>query len=100
MTLNKKWLLEEIETEPNPGIKLALERVFQKYTEAPVKGTSGQQTTLKEFDRDKTYSKLVHYYMDNLKFIEQYPDETIRKEKANAIALDIVNREIQRRNLK
>ncbi|MBL4817970.1 MAG: hypothetical protein JKY15_01885 [Deltaproteobacteria bacterium] len=91
MTLTKKWLLEEIETEPNPGIKLALERVFQKYTEAPTRGKENPQTTLKEFDRDATYSKVVHFYIDEKKYT---------KEQAHEIAVRIVTRETERRNLK
>ena len=90
MVLTKLWLQEEINTEPNPAIKLALERVFQKYTESPTKGKSNPQTTLKEFDRDETYSRVVHFYMDKKGYT---------KDQAHDMAMQVVNREIQRRNI-
>ena len=90
MVLTKVWLQEEIDTEPNPIIKLALERVFQKYTEAPTKNNSNPQTNLKEFDRDETYKQVVTYYIDKKGYT---------KDEAHEVAVRVVNREIQRRNL-
>jgi len=100
MVLRKDWLRNEIDSEPNPEVRLFGERIFQKYTETPKKGDSHQQSTLQEFDRDETYKKIVTYYMNNQKFKEQHVTEERRREAANAIALDVVTREIERRNLK
>lgn len=91
MVLTKLWLQDEIDSEPNPAIKLALERIFQKYTEAPSKGKEHPQTTLKDFDRDKTYNSIVKFYMDK---------KSYTKEAANDMAQQVVNRELDRRKLK
>ena len=77
MVLTKVWLQAEIDSEPNPAIKLALERVFLKYTEAPVKGDTHPQTTLKDFDADATYSKVVHYYIDKKGYTKDEAHERI-----------------------
>jgi len=86
MVFTKVWLQEEIDTEENPGIKLALERVYEKFTQAPSKTS----TKLKEFDADATFLKVSKYYVD----IKKYTVE-----QANEIARSVVLREKQRRNL-
>ena len=91
MSLTKIWLKTEIFTEPNPAIKLALERVFLKFTEPPTKGNSNSQSTLKEFDRDETYKKIVTFYIEKKGYT---------KDQAHDMAMHIVNREIARRKLK
>jgi len=90
MSLSKLWLQAEIDSEPNPAIKLALERVMSKYTEAPTKGKSNPQTTLKEFDRDETYKRVVQFYIDKKGYT---------KDQAHEVAMDVVKRETERRNL-
>ena len=45
----------------------------------------------KSFDPDLLYNKIVHYYVDKKNF---------SKEQANAIAQNIINREIERRKCK
>lgn len=90
MTLTKIWLQKEIDSEPNPAIKIALERVYQKYTEPPLRGVQHNQTVLKEFDRDATYNKVVKFYMDKKGYTQN---------QANQMAQQVVTREIQRRNL-
>lgn len=45
----------------------------------------------KAFDSDLLYNKIVHYYVDKKKF---------SKEQANAIAQNIIKREIERRKCK
>lgn len=86
MSLTKVWLQDEIDSEPNPAIKLALERVMAKYTEAPTKTSK----VLKEFDADATYKQIVHYYIDKKNYT---PDQ------AHEVAKTVVEREQQRRNL-
>lgn len=90
MVLKKDWLQNEIDTEPNPAIKLALERVMQKYTESPKNTPADNQTTLKDFDRDATYKKVVTFYIDKKGYT---------KEQAHEVAMDVVKREIERRRL-
>ena len=91
MVLTKVWLQEEIDSEPNPAIKLALERVFLKYTEAPVEGkSSDNQTILKDFDATELFSKIVHHYVDK---------EGYTVESAEVVAKSTVNREKKRRGL-
>jgi len=90
MVLTKFWLQTEIDSEPNPAIKLALERVFLKYTEAPVKGKSDNQTILKDFDATELFSKIVHHYVDK---------EGYKLEDAEVVAKRVVLREKERRNL-
>lgn len=90
MSLTKLWLKAEMYSEPNPAIKLALERVFLKFTELPTKGNSNSQTTLKEFDRDETYKKIVTFYIDKKGYT---------KDQAHDVAMQVINREIKRRNL-
>lgn len=87
MGLTKVWLQDEIDSEPNPAIKLALERVMSKFTEAPAK-TSPK---LKEFDADETFSKVSRYYVDKKGY-------TV--EQANEVAKAVVQREMERRHLK
>lgn len=91
LVLTKDWFQKEIDSEPNPGTKLALERIYLKYTEAPTKEKEHPQTTLKDFDRDKTYNSIVKFYMDKKGYT---------KEAANDMAQQVVNREIDRRKLK
>lgn len=91
MVLTKVWLQTEIDSEPNPAIKLALERIFSKYTEAPIKGESDNITILKDFDGDAVYSKIVHYYID---------EKGYSLKDAEVVAIDVVLREKERRNIK
>lgn len=86
MVLTKLWLQQEIDSEPNPAIKLALERVFQKYTQPPGK----ENKPLKEFDTDKVFRDTVKFYVDK-------KDYTL--EQAEEIAKAVVNREKQRRGI-
>jgi len=90
MVLTKLWLQAEIETEPNPAIKLALERIFLKYTEAPTKGNSNPQTKLKDFDADETFKKVVKYYVDKKGY---------KLKQAEKVAKSVVIREKVRRDL-
>lgn len=91
MVLTKSWFQDRIDEEENPEFKLKLETIFQKYTEAPKKGDHATQTKLKEFDRDETYKKIVTFYIDKKGYT---------KNQAHDVAVDIVTREIARRNLK
>lgn len=86
MSLTKVWLQGEIDSEPNPAIKLALERVMAKYTEAPAKTSK----VLKEFDKDETYKKVAKFYID---------EKGYTPEQAHEVAKSVVEREMQRRNL-
>lgn len=84
--ISKAWLQSEIDTEPNPAIKLALERVMAKFIEAHDK-TSPK---LKEFDADETYKRVVTYYIDK---------QGYTPEQANDVAKSVVLREKERRHL-
>jgi len=86
MVLNKIWFQEQIDNEENPAIKLALERVFEKYTQAP----DNTSTKLKEFDADETFLKVSKYYVD----IKKYSIE-----QANEIAKSVVLKEQEKRGL-
>lgn len=86
MPLTKIWLQDQIDLEENPEVKLALERVMSKYTEAPGK-TSGK---LKEFDKDDVFKKVLKYYIDKKNYTP---------EQANEVAKAVVQREMERRNL-
>lgn len=91
MVLTKDWLQKFINDQPNPAVILALNTVFQKYTEAPKKGDTHQQTTLKEFDRDETYKKIVTFYIDKKGY---------SKDAAHVVAMAEVKRQVEARNLK
>ncbi len=51
----------------------------------------GDTTIEKTFDSDLLYNKIVHYYVDKKKF---------SKDQANAIAQNVIKREINRRKCK
>jgi len=87
MVLTKLWLQKQIDSEQNPAVKLALESVFLKYTESP----KGEPKSLKEFDADETYKKVVTYYIDKKDYT---------KEQAHEVAVSVVNLEKERRGLK
>ncbi|MCV0398509.1 MAG: hypothetical protein K5785_00785 [Nitrosarchaeum sp.] len=87
MVLTKAWLQNQIDTEPNPAVKLALESVMQKYTQAP----GATSPKLKEFDPDETYKRVVTYYIDKKGYTP---------EQANDVARSVVQREKERRGLK
>lgn len=86
MTLTKVWLQGEIDSEPNPEVRLALERVMTKYTESPSKTSK----VLKPFDKDETFKKVLKFYIDEKGYTLQ---------QANDVAKAVVEREMQRRNL-
>ncbi len=90
MVLTKDWFLKFIAAQPNPAVRLAVETVFQKYTEAPIKGDKHEQTTLKEFDRDATYKKIAMYYIDK---------KVYSKDAAAVVAMAEVKRQVETRNL-
>lgn len=86
MTLTKVWLQGEIDSEPNPAIKLALERIKEKWLESPDKTSK----VLKEFDADETYARVAKYYIDKQGYT---PDQ------AHEVAKAVVLREKERRGL-
>lgn len=86
MSLTKIWLQEQIKLEENPAIKLALERVMDKFTESPTKLSK----VLKSFDADETYKRVVTYYIDKKGYT---------KEQADEVARSVIQREKARRNL-
>lgn len=88
MVLTKKWLQELIDNTKDPETKLALETVFLKYTEAPVKGKSETQSKLKDFDADELFAKIMHNYVDKKGY---------SVEEAEVVAKRVINQQKEMR---
>lgn len=112
MGIRKDWLDEQISSyktkgyeEPDSlkkkfyeGIVMGLEIARKELTKPPrTKSEIEAEKKNKIFDPNKVYSDVVMYYMNKSDFIKEYPDENIRKQKANEIAMKVVHDQQQKR---
>lgn len=112
MGIRKDWIDEQISSykdkedeEDNEfkkeyyhGIVIGLEIARKELTKPPrTKAEIESDNKKKVFDPDKMYSTIVTFYMNQNKFIQQYPDINIRKQKSNEIAMGKVKDEQQKR---
>ena len=98
MVLSKSWFDNAIRIytksrdDTFDSIKLAryngiLEGLNLAYAELIKPPGAKSESSKKEINIEKGYETIVKYYMNNDAFIIKYPDENIRKQKANEIAM-------------
>ncbi|MCV0393671.1 MAG: hypothetical protein K5790_10355 [Nitrosopumilus sp.] len=112
MGIRKDWIDEEIghykekmyeeadslKRKYYEGIVMGLEIARKELTKPPrTKAEIELEKKNKIFDPNKMYDDIVTFYMNQKKFIDQYPDIEIRKKKANEIALQKCQEEQQKR---
>ena len=110
MPISKDWLNKqiheaEIDRDNSPegsferataiGKMIAYKTCYAEQTKAPVKNAK-KLTILDAEAVFKTYHATVKYYMENEKFIQQYPNVEIRKNEANKIAQLIIKKQKQK----
>lgn len=91
-TRKKSSTFDSIEIARISGIVSGLKIAYEELIKPPVKGTSKKS----DINVEKGYDTILKYYMNDPKFIEQYPDIETRKIKANEIATKTMDKQQQR----
>lgn len=109
MGVSKDWLERQIsdaskdkdnavESKDDFAKAVAIGKIvaFRMVEKEVTKPPQPKSDSTKEVDHNKAVGEIVKYYMNNADFIRQFPDEKIRQEKANDIAIKAVEKQRQR----
>lgn len=106
MVLSKAWFddiisswtrirdneIDSLKLARDNGILEGLKLAYFELVKAPIPGEK-KKTGI---NIEKGFDSIVKYYMNDKKFMEQYPDEKLRMEKANEIAISKMDEQQKR----